>query len=158
MAIGNWIIKVNLREGLSAFGCGHISYFLNNEITLNTDIRRLLKIRWDKLQFSVKRILNYIWKSSVLFIILTDCCSKEYASAKFFFIFFFLGPLLQHMEFPRWGVKLGQQLLAYATAIAAQDRSHICDPHHSSQQCQIFNTLSEARDWTSILMDPSCDH
>ena len=45
MAIGNWIIKVNLREGLSAFGCGHISYFLNNEITLNTDIRRLLKIR-----------------------------------------------------------------------------------------------------------------
>ena len=32
--------------------------------------------------------------------------------------------------------------------------SHVCDLHHSSQQCQILlNPLSEARDWTRILMD-----
>ena len=36
-----------------------------------------------------------------------------------------------------------------------QDPSCICDLHHSSWQCQILNPLSEARDWTCILVDPS---
>ena len=31
----------------------------------------------------------------------------------------------------------------------------ICNPHHSSLQCQILNLLSEARDRTHILMDTS---
>ena len=49
------------------------------------------------------------------------------------------------------------QLSAYATAtaIAMQDPSHICDLHHSSQQHQILNHLSEARDQTHNLMVPS---
>ena len=47
------------------------------------------------------------------------------------------------------------QLLAYTTAIATPDPSHICDLHHSSQQCQILNPLSGARDGTHILMDDS---
>ena len=35
---------------------------------------------------------------------------------------------------------------AYATAMATPDLSHICDPHHSlSQQCQILNSLNQAR-------------
>ena len=34
----------------------------------------------------------------------------------------------------------------------------ICDLHHSSQQCQILNPLSEARDWNCILMDASQIH
>ena len=32
---------------------------------------------------------------------------------------------------------------------------HICDLLHNSQQCQILNPLSEARDQTHILMDTS---
>ena len=42
-----------------------------------------------------------------------------------------------------------------ATATAVQDLSHICNPHHRSQQCWILNSLSEARDQTRILMDTS---
>ena len=44
------------------------------------------------------------------------------------------------------------------TAGASLFNSHICDLHHSSQQCQILNPLSEARDWTHILMDTSQVH
>ena len=34
----------------------------------------------------------------------------------------------QHMDVPRLGVELELQPLAYTTAIAAQDPSHVCDP------------------------------
>ena len=51
------------------------------------------------------------------------------------------------------GVESELQLLAYATATAPPDLSHICD--QNSQQCQILNPLSWARDWTLILMDTS---
>ena len=63
-----------------------------------------------------------------------------------------------HMEVPRLGVKLELQLLAYTTAIAMPDPSHICDLRHSSWQCQILNPLSEARDQTYNLMVPSQIH
>ena len=69
--------------------------------------------------------------------------------------FFFLGPYLQHIEVPRLGVELKLQVLAYTTAIAMPDRSHICDLHWGSQQCQILNPLNRARDWTRMLMDTS---
>ena len=65
------------------------------------------------------------------------------------------------MEVPtRLGIELELQLQAYATAIATQDLSGICDLYHSSRQCQILNSLSEARDQTHILMDTSliCYH
>ena len=55
------------------------------------------------------------------------------------------------MEVSRLEVKLELQLLAYATATATADLSCICDC--SSQQCQILNPLSEARDQTHILWD-----
>ena len=42
---------------------------------------------------------------------------------------------------------------AYATATAPLDPSRICNLSHSLQQCQILNSLSEARDQTHILMD-----
>ena len=45
------------------------------------------------------------------------------------------------------------QPLAYATATATPDLSHICNLRHSSGQCQILNPLSEARDRTCVLMD-----
>jgi len=67
-----------------------------------------------------------------------------------------LGPHPQHMEIPRLGVELELQLPAYdATATATRDPSHVCTLHHSSWQHRILNPLSEARDQTCVLMDPS---
>ena len=57
------------------------------------------------------------------------------------------------MEVPRLGVQSELELLAYTTATATQDLSHICELHHSSRQCQILNPLREDRDRTRNLMD-----
>ena len=76
----------------------------------------------------------------------------------FFLFFIFLGLQLQHMEVPRLGVNLELQLLAYATAIATQDPSHVWDLHHSSGHCWILNPLSKARDHTWNLMVTSRIH
>ena len=62
------------------------------------------------------------------------------------------------MEVPRLGVKLELQLLAYATAIAKLDLSHVFDLHNSSEQCQILNPLSQASGQTCNLMVPSWIH
>ena len=59
------------------------------------------------------------------------------------------------MELPGLGVESELQLPAYATATVTPDVSSICYLHHSSSQRLILNTLSEARDRTRILMDPS---
>ena len=71
------------------------------------------------------------------------------------FIYCFLGLQLRNMEVLRLGVELELELLAYTTATATWNLSHVCSLHHSSQHLWIFNPLSEARDWTRILMDPS---
>ena len=59
------------------------------------------------------------------------------------------------MEIPRLGVQLELLLLAYTTATATWDPSHICNLHHSSQQRRILHPLSKARDLTHNLMVPS---
>ena len=66
---------------------------------------------------------------------------KAYASfllsgLTIWYVNFFLGLHLWHMEVPRLGVKLELQPLAYTTgpATAMQDPSLICDLHHSSWQ------------------------
>ena len=69
-----------------------------------------------------------------------------------------LGLHTRHMEIPRLGVELELQPLAYTTATAMWDPSCICDLHHSSQQCQILNPLSETRDQTYNLMVTSQIH
>jgi len=76
------------------------------------------------------------------------------------FFFVFLGSHPWQMEVPRLGVKSELQLLATATATAMQDWSCICNLHHSSWQRWILHPLSEAKDQTHILMDPSkvCYH
>ena len=51
----------------------------------------------------------------------------------------FLGPHSWHREVPRLGVESELQLLAYSTATATWDLSHIWDLHHSSWQRQILN-------------------
>ena len=56
------------------------------------------------------------------------------------------------MEVPRLEVQLELQLPAYSTATAVLHLSCICDLHHSSQQCQILNPLSEARKQTHNFM------
>ena len=63
--------------------------------------------------------------------------------------FSFSGPHPRHMAVPRPGVKSEVQLLAYATAIAMQDRSCLCNLHHSSRQSWILNPLGEAREATT---------
>ena len=63
-----------------------------------------------------------------------------------------LGLHLRHMEVPRLGIELELQLLASATATTMQDPNCVCNLHHSSQQHQILNPLSEAWDRTHILM------
>ena len=72
----------------------------------------------------------------------------EIRTAFFFFFFFrFLGPHLWHMEVPKLRTESKLQLLAYSTtATDTQDPSHIWNLHNSSQQCQILNPLSDARD------------
>ena len=60
-----------------------------------------------------------------------------------------------HTEVARLGVKSELQLLAYTTATATPDLSCVCNLHHSSQQCQIFNPLSEARGQIHSLMNRS---
>ena len=77
---------------------------------------------------------------------------------KVFCLFCFLGLHARHMEFPRLGVKSELQLPAYMTGTAMQNLSCICTLHHSSQQCQIPNPVSEARDQTHIVMDTSWIH
>ena len=61
-------------------------------------------------------------------------------------LFFFLELHLWHMEVPGLGTESELQLMAYSTATATRDPSHVCSLHQSSWQCQILNPLSEARD------------
>ena len=67
--------------------------------------------------------------------------------------FGFLGLNLQDMEAPRLRVKSELYMLAYATATGMPDLSRVLDLHHSSQRDPY--SLSEARDWTHVLMNPS---
>ena len=59
------------------------------------------------------------------------------------------------MEFPRLEVESELLLPAYATATATPDPNEVCHLHHSSQQLVILYSLSEGRDQTHVLMDPS---
>ena len=93
---------------------------------------------------------NHKYTYRIIFQHIQDLCIY---TNSFFFSFCFLGPHQQHMEVLRLGVESELQLPAYATVIATQDPSHICDLHHSSRQHQIPDSLSKARDWTCILMD-----
>ena len=90
----------------------------------------------------------------------SNCKDSFFVGMCFLFLFCFvlfcsLGPHPWHVEVPRLGVQSELQLLVYTPATATQDPSCVCDLHHSSQQCQILNPLSGARDRTHNLMVPS---
>ena len=73
--------------------------------------------------------------------------SSEWNFGEYFcllFCFVFSGPHPRRMEVPRLRVESELQLPAYATA--TWDLSRVCNIHHSLQQCQIFNPLSEVWD------------
>ena len=80
--------------------------------------------------------------------------TKELPAKDFFFLlsFVFLGSHLWHMEVPRLEVESELLPLAYTTATATPDPGLICNQHHSSQQSQMLNQLSEARDQTRNLI------
>ena len=61
-----------------------------------------------------------------------------------YFFSLFLLPNLQYMEVLQPEVESELQLLACTTATATLELTHICGLHHSLQQCQILNPLSEA--------------
>ena len=86
------------------------------------------------------------------------CTQATQALFFFFFLISFLGPYLWHTEVSRLRVESGLQLPGCATAIAMQYPRHVCDLHHGSWQCQILNSVREARDQTRILMDTSWVH
>ena len=71
----------------------------------------------------------------------------------YFILSSFIWPHLQPMEVPRLEGEVELRLQACTTATATLDPSHICALCHSLWHCQILNSLSEARDQTSILMD-----
>ena len=56
-------------------------------------------------------------------------------NTKLYIYFVFSGLHPQHMEVPRLGIESELQPLAYTIATATRDPSHVCDLHHSSQQC-----------------------
>ena len=49
---------------------------------------------------------------------------------------------------------IGAVAAIYAKGAATLNPSHVCDLHHSSQQCRILNLLREARGQTHNLMVP----
>ena len=59
------------------------------------------------------------------------------------------------MEVPRLWLESELQLAANTTATAISNQSHICDLRHILWHRQMFNSLSEAKDWTHIFMDAS---
>ena len=65
-------------------------------------------------------------------------------------------PRLWHMEVLGLGVEWEPQLPAYTTATAMRDLSQVCNLQPTPQlTAMILNLLSEAMDWTCILMDTS---
>ena len=94
--------------------------------------------------------LNQIPKPC-MFVHRTDDRKREHSF--FFFCLFRATPMAYRSSQARaW---IGAVPLAYTTATATPNQSCICDLHHSSWQCCIFNPLSKARDQTCVLMDIS---
>ena len=77
----------------------------------------------------------------------------------FFFFFCLLkaAPVTYGSSQARGGIRAAAAGLHHSPT-ATRDPSHICKLYHSSWQCQIFNPLSEARDWTWVFMNTSWDH
>ena len=136
-------VRSNLRSGLF-----QPSSFVFGE----THRRRNLMCTWLLKLASLESFSSYYWPR-VLSVIPFNCWNSSFTAI---FIFFRAEPAAYGSS--QLVVKLQLQLPAYTTAAATQDLRHVCDLNHRSQQCQIPDMLSEARDWTCILMDSSRIH
>ena len=111
--------------------------------------------------FSLKFILScrgmrdQFFMSIYFWSVCSNFCSLQSTFFFNFYFFVFLGTHPWHMEVPRLGIESQLQMPVYTTVTATWDSSSIFDLYHSSWQRGILNPLSEARDWTCILMDPS---
>ena len=91
--------------------------------------------------------------------LLAMICFKFLSGFGFFFFFFFLfrATLVAYGNSQAPG-----QIRAAAACLhhspVTWDPSSICGLQHSSRQCRILNPLSEAKDWTQILLDTSRVH
>ena len=110
----------------------------------------------------IKQGGRLIWEKECIFICniyVYDWVTLLYSSYRhnttFFYFFFFFRAAGEAYGSSQARVKLELELLAYTTATATPDLSHIFDLYHSSRQRCIFNPLGRARDWTHILMDTS---
>ena len=100
-----------------------------------------------------KALTTWMGLSSIsLFVLLSH---NSFVCVYVYIYIYFLAPNLRHMEIPSVGDESELQLVAYATAIAMPDPSRVCQLPHSSEQCQILNPLSKARDWTLVLLATS---
>ena len=113
----------------------------------------------------------YIWlwlclwglKPYTVAVIYAECFSFwicQLASLGVIFFFFLFRSILSAYGDSQARGWIGVASGAYIIATAMPDPSCISDLHHSSQQHQIHNPLSEARDRTRVLMDTSqiCFH
>ena len=81
-------------------------------------------------------------------------CSNFLSFFFFFFFFVFLGAPVAYGDSQARG-QIGTVAASLHHSRSNVDPRYICDLHHSSQQCQILNLLSEARDQTHNLIVPS---
>ena len=118
--------------------------------------------QWQLIAYTFKSIiLNFIDTASIFIskIVFYICVNL------FIYLFIYLFICLFIFVFsraapPAYGgsqarIQLELQPPGYAKATATQDPSRVCVLHHSSQQHQILNSLSEARDRILNLMVPS---
>ena len=77
----------------------------------------------------------------------------------FFFFFFCLFAFSRAAPMAQGGSQARGPIGAIATGLhhshSNRDPTRICNLYHSSWQCRILNTLSEARNQTHVLMDTS---
>ena len=105
--------------------------------------------------------INSFWKASFKDHLFPAGSYPHNETERTFYSFIFvcfLGLNPHIMEVPRLGIEFELQLLAYTTARAVPDPSHVWDLLHSWQQRWILDPLSEARDWTHVFMDTSWIH
>ena len=124
----------------------HSSCFINIFVYV-CKRRNTWLVKWFMVEILIGS-LNFIW-------IIIKCWVTQFFF--FFFFFFFRATLLAYGGSQARG-RIRAVALAYARATEAPDPSHICKSHHSSQQRQILNPLSEARDRTCNLKVPSWIH
>ena len=81
-----------------------------------------------------------------------DLSFWHFSSHLFFCLFLFMAAPTAYGNSQASGL-IGAAAASLHHSHTMPDPSHMCNLHHSSQQCQILNPLSRARDQTCLLMD-----